>query len=62
MIDRVKFKDTIQNFINELKKDLKNKSLNKFEKSIIKKNLITSKKHQIENNKMITILKRLINK
>lgn len=59
-VERIKFERNIESFINDLKKQLTNKSLNRIEKAKIKKDILTSKKHKISNHKIILTLKKLL--
>jgi hypothetical protein len=59
-IERIKFERNIESFINDLKKQLTNKSLNRIEKAKIKKDILTSKKHKFSNHKIILTLKKLL--
>ena len=58
--DRKIFEDNLTIFINNLKFQLKNKTLTKEQILSIKKHIITAKKQYIANMTIINILKKLI--
>jgi hypothetical protein len=58
--DRTKFDETLYMFLDDLKFQLKNKYLTSQQKNAIKKHIITAKKQQADNRKILNLLKKSI--
>lgn len=58
--DRTKFNDDLNKFLHDLKNQLKNKYLTLEQKNAIKKHIKHAKKQQIDNRKIINLLKKTI--
>lgn len=58
--DRLKFNVSVNEFLQDLNNQIKNKTLNKEQISAIKNHIKFAKKQILENKKMISIYKKLI--
>jgi len=58
--DRTKFNEDLNKFLHDLKNQLKNKYLTLEQKNAIKKHIKHAKKQQVDNKKIINLLKKTI--